>query len=127
MTNVVLKVKESIALANGKDPAATELIAKMKLWGEVTTLEDELAKVINEYQKELDRVTAQFNAIAAQQLTPDEIIFLNCYRERKDEFGAEKDRVIAEQQKMLEDLRESFKRRSEQIAQLIAEMQEANA
>ena len=127
MTNVALKVKESVCLANGKDPAATELIEKMKLWGEVTPLEDEIAKVKAEYQAEIDKLTKQIQAIVAQELTPDEIVLLNSYRDCKAVTGESYLKRIDGLEKCLEEVRVASQRRAAQIAQLVAELAEANA
>lgn len=127
MTNVALKVKEDVCLANGKDPAATELIEKMKLWGEVTTLESEIAKVKAEYQAVIDNLTKQIKAIQAQELTPDEIVLLNSYRDCKAVTGEAYQRRIDGLEKCLEDVRISSQRRAAQIAQLVAELAEVSA
>lgn len=127
MTEVVLKVKENVCLANGKDPAATELIAKMRLWGDVTPLADEIAAVKAEYQKVIDDITAQFNAIKSQELTPDEIVLLNAYRDCKAAVGEGYQKRIEGLEQCLEEVRVASKKRAEQIAQLVAELAEANA
>ena len=82
MDRQVLNIREDICLANGKDPAATELLEKMKTYGEVTPFEKEVATIRAEYQAIIDGLTKQLNAIKDQELTEDEIIFLNFYRER---------------------------------------------
>jgi hypothetical protein len=66
MKKVVLTVKEDVCAVNCKDPAATELIEKMKLWGDVTDFDDEVKAVKAEYQKSLDNLAAQVNAIKEQ-------------------------------------------------------------
>ena len=126
MKNIVLKIKENVCLQNGKDPAATELIQKMRLWGDVTSLEDEIAKVEAEYQKVIDDITTQFNAIKSQELTPDEIVLLNSYRECKAATGEAYEKRINSLEQCLEDVRVASKKRAEQIAQLVAELAEAN-
>ena len=45
MKDYAFIIKEDVCAANGKDVEATELIQKMKLWGEVKPLEDVLASV----------------------------------------------------------------------------------
>lgn len=126
MTELAFIVKEDICAANGKDPAATELIQKMKLWGEVKPLNEVVDPVRKEYQTIIDNLTAQYNAIKAQELTPDEIVLLNSYRECKAATGEAYEKRINTLEQCLEDVRISSKKRAEQIAQLVAELAEAN-
>lgn len=80
MKKYVFTIKDDVCAANGKPPEATELIEKMKLWGDVEDYEKVVASVRTEYQVVADNLTAQLNAIKEQGLTDDEISLLNSYR-----------------------------------------------
>lgn len=125
--DVVLKVREDVCLVNGKDPAATELIEKMRLWGEVVSLDDELARVHAKYQEIIDNITAQYQAIAAQELTSDEVILLNAYRTCKAATGEVYEKRINSLETCLEEVRVASQKKAEQIGQLLAELVTANA
>ncbi len=74
----------------------------------------------------IDDVTKQYNAIEAQKLTPDEIVLLNAYRDCKAVTGEAYQKRIDSLEQCLEDVRIASKKRAEQIAQLVAELAEAN-
>lgn len=80
MQKYVFTVKEDICQLNGKDPSARDLLEKMKLWGSVVDYDSDIAAVKAEYQKTLDELTRQYNAIADQKLTDSEIKLINAYR-----------------------------------------------
>ena len=122
----LLTVMPDVCVANGKDPAATELLNKMRTYGEVIPFEKAEEKIRAEYQGVIDNLTRQYQAIAAQELTQDEIIFLNTYRECKSANGEAYEKRIAALEQCLEDVRIASKKRAEQIAQLVAELAEAN-
>ena len=127
MKKYVFTIKDDVCVANGKDIEATELLQKMRLWGDVEPYEKVLAPVCNEYQDMVDNLTAQLNAIKAQELTPDEIVLLNSYRDCKEATGEAYEKRINTLEQCLEDVRISSKKRAEQIAQLVAELAEVNA
>lgn len=127
MKDYAFIIKEDVCAANGKDVEATELIQKMKLWGEVKPLEDVLASVRKEYQTIIDNLTTQYNAIKAQELTPDEIVLLNTYRDCKAVTGEAYEKRITGLENCLEEVRIASQKRAQQIAQLVAELQEVNA
>ena len=83
MEKYVFTVMDDVCAANGKDPAATELIEKMKLYGKVEPYERVLVAVRDEYQSIINKLTDQLNKIKNQELTNDEIIWLNFIRERE--------------------------------------------
>lgn len=76
----VLTVMPDVAVDNGKDPAATELLEKMAPYGKVTPLDTEVAAIRAEYQSSIDNLMKQLLAIKDQELTEDEIELLNSYR-----------------------------------------------
>ena len=126
MEKYVVTFAEDQATANGRNPDPTSFIAEMKLRGKVTPYEDDLKAVRAEYQAIIDNLTAQYNAISAQELTPDEIVLLNSYRDCKAVTGEAYQKRIDSLEQCLEDVRISSKKRAEQIAQLVAELAEAN-
>ena len=83
MKKYVFTVKDDVCTANGKDVEATELLAKMKLWGEVVDYDRAIAVVKAEYQTTVDNLTAQLSAINEQKLTEDELQIVLAYRDCK--------------------------------------------
>lgn len=80
MKKYVFTIKDDVCAANDKDIEATELLAKMRLWGDVEDYDKVIAPLKAEYQGIVDNLTAQLTAIKAQELTDDEIVLLNAYR-----------------------------------------------
>lgn len=113
-------VMEDVCAANCKDTEATELLQKMRLYGEVKPLETVVASVRKEYQAVIDNLTAQIKAIADQELNDDEILWLNFIRERKAANGKVYQNKIDSLEGLLEEMRVSSLKRAEQI-QLLAE------
>lgn len=126
MEKYVFTFSEDQATANGRNPDPSNFIAEMKLRGKVTPYEDDLRGVRTEYQGIIDNLTAQYTAIKSQELTPDEIVLLNSYRECKSATGEAYEKRINSLEQCLEDVRVASKKRAEQIAQLVAELAEAN-
>lgn len=89
MEKYVLTIQDDVCASNGKDPAATELLEKMKLWGKVEPLDKVLAEVRAEYQTSIDNLKTQLDARKAHALTEDEIRLLITYRELKAALGAD--------------------------------------
>ena len=127
MKKYVFTIKDDVCAANCKDIEATELLQKMKLWGDVEPYEKALAPVVDEYERMVKNLTTQLEAIKAQELTPDEIVLLNSYRDCKAATGEAYEKRINTLEQCLEDVRISSKKRAEQIAQLVAELAEVNA
>ena len=121
MKKYVFTIKDDVCAANGKDLEATELIAKMKLWGDVEDYEKAISSVRAEYQASLDNLNAQLTAIKEQELTEDEISLLNAYRACKtrnaDRFQVRIDALELQ----LDDIRSENQKRLEQIAQILAQ------
>ena len=80
MKKYVFTIKDDVCAANGKDIEATELISKMRLWGEVVDYDSAVAAVKTEYQKTVDNLTAQLAAIKDRELTDDELKLVLSYR-----------------------------------------------
>ena len=83
MRKYVFTIKDDICLANGKDIEATELLAKMRLWGDVEDYDTAISSVKAEYQATIDNLNAQLTGIKEQELTEDEIRMIKAYRENK--------------------------------------------
>ena len=109
---------------NGKDPLATELLNRMATYGKVEPYEKVIDVVTAEYQEALGNTRAQLIAIKEQELTEDEIVFLNFYRERKAELGAAFGAEITELKQMLKDIRDKYKKRLTQISALVDDEEE---
>ena len=83
MKKYVFTVRDDVCIANGKDAEATELLAKMKLYGTVEDYDRANATMKAEYQANIDNLTAQLTAIKEQELTADEIDMVLAYRANK--------------------------------------------
>ena len=121
MKKFVFTIKDDVCAANGKDLEASELIAKMKLWGDVEDYERAVASVRTEYQAIIDNLNTQLAAIKEQELTDDEIIFLNFYRERKAILGKVYEARIGKLENELDEISAGFQKKIAQISELIAQ------
>lgn len=83
MKKFVFTIDEATCNANGKDANASELLAVMSKYGTVEDYEMVTAQAKNEYQRIIDNVTVQYNAIKEQKLTVDEVDMLRAYRNGK--------------------------------------------
>ena len=123
----LLTVMPDVCTANGKDPAATELLEKLKKYGEVVPFEKVEATLRAEYQATIDNLTKQLRAIQNQELTEDEIIFLNFYRARKVANAEVYQRKIDAQAAALDEVRIASQKRAAQITELAAQLAELSA
>lgn len=121
MKKFVFTIMDDVCAANCKDVEATELLEKMKLWGTVEPFEAVLSGNNAEFQKVIDNLTAQLTAIKEQELTDDEILFLNFYRERKVALGVVYQNRIDGLEKQLEEIAEGYKKKIAQIRELLPE------
>lgn len=119
MKKVVLTIKDDVCAANGKDVNATELLEKMKLWGEVTDFNKETAALSAEYQASIDSLAAQLNAVKAQELTSDELALIGSYRECKTEIGEKYQVRIDALEGQLEDIKSEEENRLAQIMDIL--------
>lgn len=115
----VLTVMPDVAVGNGKDPAATELLEKMALYGKVTPLDSEVAALRAEYQTSFDNLMKQFLAIKDQALTEDEILFLNFYRERKAANGKVYEGRIATLESKIAEAIETAEKKAAQLRAIL--------
>ena len=127
MAKFVLNVKPEVCTANGKDPAATELLKKMELYGEVTPFDTAVAADRAEDKATIENLTAQVFAIKDQELTADEIKLLNFYRVLKAELGEGFQKIIDSQAATLEDVRVKSLARAAQITELATQLAELSA
>ena len=127
MKKYVFTIKDDVCIANGKDIEATELLAKMRLWGDVEDYDRAISAVKAEYQSTVDNLTTQLQAIKEQELTDDEILFLNFYRERKVANAEVYQRKIALLENGIEEMRVASLKRAEQIALLAEQLKEMGA
>lgn len=89
MKKYVFTIRDDVCTANGKDVEATELLAKMRLWGEVEDYDRAVSVVKAEYQANIDNLTTQITAIKEQKLTADELKLVLAYRACMDEIIAQ--------------------------------------
>lgn len=127
MEKYVVTFMEDLAASNGRNSDPTDFIAEMRLRGKVEPLEKVLEAVKAEYQSVIDNITVQLNAIKAQELTPDEIVLLNCYRECKTTTGDAYQKRIDSLEKYLEEVRVSSQKRAAQITELVSQLAELSA
>lgn len=102
MKKVVFTVQDDVCLKNNKDPNAVELFAVLPHYGIVEDYDRHIANLKADYQKALDSMTAQYNAIKEQELTADEILLVRTYRDNKQtivtEYVAKNDELANELQ-----------------------------
>ena len=115
----VLTVMPDVAVGNGKDPAATELLEKMALYGKVTPLDSEVAALRAEYQTSFDNLMKQFLAIKDQALTEDEILWLNFIRERKAANGKVYETRIATLETKIAEAIETAEKKAAQLRAIL--------
>lgn len=127
MAKYLFDFKEEVAVDNGKSPDPTELIEKMKLRGKVTPFEEAVAALSAEYQATIDGLVAKLRAIADQELSEDDIIFLNFYRERKAANGEVYQKRIDSLESYLEEVRVASQKRAAQITELVSQLAELSA
>lgn len=120
MKKYVFTIKDDVCAANGKDIEATELLAKMRLWGDVEDYDPVVAAVRAEYQGMVDNLRDQLTAIKSQELTNDEINLLNTYRSCKKANGDAFQTRIDALELQLEDIRVGYQKKIEQISALIS-------
>ena len=121
MKKYVFTIKDDVCAANGKDTEATELLGKMKLWGDVEDYDNVVASVRAEYQVMVDNLTAQLNAIKEQELTEDEIALLNSYRACKKITGDKFQARIDALEQQLEKDRADYQKKAAQISELLTQ------
>lgn len=85
MRKYVFTIRDDVCTANGKDIEASELLAKMKLWGDVEDYDRAISAVKAEYQSNIDNLAEQVTAIKEQELTADEFRMVEAYRSNKAE------------------------------------------
>lgn len=121
MKKYVFTIKDDVCAANGKDIEASELIAKMKLWGDVEDYEKVVASVRAEYQAVVDNLTAQIAAIKNQELTDDEIALLNAYRSCKKTTGDKFQVRIDALENQLVEISNGYQKKLAQITELLTQ------
>ena len=121
MKKYVFTIKDDVCAANGKDIEAADLLAKMRLWGDVEDYEHALATVRAEYQGVIDNLNAQLAAIKDQELTDDEIVLLNAYRGCKKNTGDTFLARIAALESELERTVAEYQQKSARITELLSQ------
>ena len=121
MKKYVFTIKDDVCAANGKDIEATELLAKMKLWGDVEDYEKALAAERTEYDATIKGLNTQLAAIKEQELTEDELVMLRAYRASKAGVCATYQARIDSLEHQLDENRATFQKKAEQISELLAQ------
>jgi uncharacterized protein YeeX (DUF496 family) len=116
MKELVVKIKDEVCLRNGKDAASVaKLLEVLTHYGTVEDYSRHVATLKADWQKALDDMTAQYNAIADYALTPDEFAMIKAYRESKAEVVSEYVVKVDELTNTLRDVKE----KQEQMKQMI--------
>ena len=124
MAKYVFTFLEDTAVVNGKSPNPTELLEKMKLRGTVEDFDKVEATIRADYQSRIDTLTKKLTDISNQELTEEEIIWLNFIRERK---AIETDgfvKQIAARDKIIDDVRADSAKRAEVLAAFAEQLRE---
>lgn len=119
MKKFVLTIKDDVCLQNGKDVNATELLKVMRTYGAVVDFDTEVAQIKAEYQKTLDNVVAQNEAIKQQNLSEEEIAMVNAYRTQRAKAVKVYIDENAKLTKTLEDVKTEHARTIELISNVI--------
>ncbi len=119
MKKYVFTVKDDVCAANGKDTAATELITKMKLWGDVEDYDRVITAAKAEYQITVDNLTAQINAIKAHDLSADELELIKAYRACKATITGEYQTRIDTLETQLDDIHREEQSRIDKIKAIL--------
>lgn len=121
MKKYVFTIKDDVCAANGKDIEASELIGKMKLWGDVENYDSAVAKVTAEYETTIKNLGAQITAIKEQELTEDEIALLNSYRACKKNTSDKYAVRIETLERQLVDISDGYQKKLAQITELLTQ------
>ena len=90
MKKLIVTIKDEVCLKNGKDAASqAKLLEVLTHYGSVEDYNRHIATLEAGWQKSLDEMTAQYNAIADQNLTKDELCMVKAYRESKADVVCE--------------------------------------
>lgn len=90
MKKIVVTIKDEVCLKNGKDEASqAKLLEVLTHYGTVEDYSKHVAVLETAWQKSLDDMTAQYNAIVEQALTKDEISMVKAYRDCKADIAVE--------------------------------------
>jgi uncharacterized protein YfbU (UPF0304 family) len=90
MKKIIVTIKDDVCMRNGKTAAQqAELLNVLTHYGSVEDYSRHVAVLEAGWQKSLDEMTHQYNAIADQKLTADEYAMVKAYRESKAEVVAE--------------------------------------
>lgn len=119
MKKFVFTIKDDVCAVNGKDVNATDLINKMREYGSVESYDMVMSTVKAEYQKTIDNLTTSYNNIKDLDLSEEEIMLLNTYRECRAAALKEKNDNIDTLTKQLNDIKQENEKRVEQIKAIL--------
>jgi capsule polysaccharide modification protein KpsS len=113
----VFTLDPAIAKANGKDPAATELLKVMGTYGKVETFDRVMAATEAEHKATVDSLVAQIDALEAHNLTPAQLEVLDALRA----FETKVTQSFKDENNMLRGQLEEVKDEEEARAKIIIE------
>lgn len=87
MKKFVITIVDETCVKNNRDPQATLLLEKAKLYGTVEGFE--------EYEKKMNNLSSQLNAVKELAVTPAELEILRLIRKKSKEEGKAQEDTIA--------------------------------
>lgn len=122
MKKVVLTIKDEVCLKNGKTSAQqAELVRVMQSYGTVEDFDRVLANTKAEYQKSLDAMANQYNAVAEQKLTEDEFALVKTYRENVENKSVQFNEKINNLTDELRKVKDASEERVKQLRAILGE------
>lgn len=104
-TKICFTAKEDVMAANNKSQAQfRELLVVLTHYGVVVDYEAERKAENAEYQTKINALQSELDAIKEQKLSADEFEIIKAYRVQVAKHNAEKDKIIAEKNKQLQDV-----------------------
>ena len=119
MKEILFTVRDDICAQTGRDPNAIELIEAMKNYGTVEEFSSVENRVRQEYQKALDNLTAQYNAVKDQELSDSELKLIRTLRECKKVDEKTYTEKIAELENQLISIKQENEQRASRIKEIL--------
>lgn len=119
MKIIVVTIDDAVCAKNGRDPEATILIEKARLYGTVESGDSFIAAERAKYQSSLNSLTAQLEAINENKITPAELEVLRVLRQKSAKEGKVYEDEIAALRSQLQKVVEEGENRSRQIKAIL--------
>jgi hypothetical protein len=119
MKIIVIHVQEDVCSKNERDPQATQLIEKARLYGKVESGESYLAAEKARSQEVIDGLTRQLEAIKEHKITQAELEVLRVLRQKAANEGKIYEDEIVALKGQLEKVVEEGENRAKAIRQIL--------